>query len=255
MVEAILDLFQVHREMIFGDAPIIVQDMLGKTPEALNAVDMVLAAVGQGFGVVQAVVLAPALQGVVAAEGVGVVDRALPGVLSDVGHEFIGSNPLHHLGVHPAVALQKAENNALSGRTPPALALPPAAEVGLVNLDLAFQLAGLQLGHVVHCLAQALVDAGNRLIVQAEVARHAVGRLLLVEAGKDGNLFAQLLQRLLFPAGLVAAAHIAATGPVDLERTAKDTLPASQKVGRTVENVLSSSNHEGILALDGYESH
>ncbi|MBI3335600.1 MAG: hypothetical protein HY001_03830, partial [Candidatus Portnoybacteria bacterium] len=97
-------------------------------------------------------------------------------------------------------------------------------------------------------------DAGNRLIVQAEVACYAIGRLLLVEPGKDGNLFTKLFQRLLFSTGLVTASHIATPGPVYLERTAENTLSAPQKVGCTVENVLLSSNHKGILALDGYES-
>ncbi|MBI3335636.1 MAG: hypothetical protein HY001_04015 [Candidatus Portnoybacteria bacterium] len=103
-------------------------------------------------------------------------------------------------------------------------------------------------------LAQALVDAGNCLIMQAQVACHTIGRLLLVEPGKDGNLFTKLFQGFLFSTSLVATPHIATPGPVYLERAAKNALSTPQKVGRTVENVLLSSNHKGILALDGYES-
>ena len=187
MVESVLDLFQIHGEMVLGNATVIVQDMLGKTPEPLNPVDMVLAAIGQCLGMVQAMVLAPAFQRVVAPEGVGVVDRALPRVLPDVSHQFIGGHPFHDFGVDPAIALQKAEYNAFPGGSSPALALAPAAEVGLVNFNLAFQLARLKLGHVVDRLAQALVHAAHRLIVEPEVGADAIGRLLLVEPGEDGN--------------------------------------------------------------------
>ena len=254
MVEAVLDLFEVHGEMVFGHSPVIVQDMLGKTPEPLNAVDMILAAIGQSLGMIQTMVLAPALERVVAAEGVRVVDRPLAGMGPYVRHQLIGRHPFHHLGIHPAIALQKAENNALSGSASSALAFPPAAEVRLINLDFALQLFGLQLGHMVDRLTQTLVDAAHRLVVQAQIRADAIGRLLLVESGDDGDFLPQPLQRLLPAAGCVPAAHVPAFGSVDLEGTAEDALSASQKVGRTVENVLPSSNHEGILALDGYES-
>src|SRR3989338_10818364 len=133
-----------------------------------------------------------------------------------------------------------------------ALTLAPAAKVGLVNLNFSFELARLKLGHMVDGLAHTLVDAGNRLVIQAQISCHAIRGLLLVEAGKDGDLFTKLLQGFLFFTGRVAAARIATPSPVHLERAAEYTLSASQKVGRTVENVVSSSNNKGILSLDGY---
>ena len=60
-------------------------------------------------------------------------------------------------------------------------------------------------------LAHALVDTRDCLIINAQVSGDAIRRLLLVEAGEYDNL------------------------------------PATQKVGRTVENVLLSSNHKDIL--------
>ena len=41
MVEAVLDLLLVHREVILRHAPVVIQDMLGIAPEALDAVDVV----------------------------------------------------------------------------------------------------------------------------------------------------------------------------------------------------------------------
>src|SRR3989338_1144308 len=171
-----------------------------------------------------------------------------------MGHKFIGRHLFHHLGVNPPVPLQKAQNNAFPGSASAAPALPAPPEIALVYLNLAFQLACLQLRHMIDRFAQTLVDAGHHLIIQAQVAGHAIGRLLLVEAGDDANLFTQPLKRLLFSTAPAPAFHVTAPGPVDFERTAENTLSTPQKVGRTVENVVSSSNHKGILALDGYES-
>ena len=126
--------------MVLGNPAIIVQDMLRKTPETLNAVDMVLAAIGKGFRMVQAMVLAPVLERVVAAEGVGVVDQPLPRVPSDMRHQLVSRHSFHNFSVYPPIPLQKPENNAFSGRTSSALALAPAAEVGLIYLDLSFRL-------------------------------------------------------------------------------------------------------------------
>jgi hypothetical protein len=96
-------------------------------------------------------------------------------------------------------------------------------------------------------LAQVLVDAGHYLISKAEIARHAIGRLLLVESGDNANLLAQAFERLLFSTRFVPAPDIPALRFRHLKPTAENALSASQKVGRTVENVASSSNHKGIL--------
>jgi hypothetical protein len=79
--------------------------------------------------------------------------------------------------------------------------------------------------------------------------------LLLVESDDDGDSFSQALERFLFSTGLVTATYISASCPAHLKRTIKDTLSAPQKVGRTVENVVLSSNHKDILTPHGYETH
>ena len=254
MVEPILHLLKIHREMILGNPSVVVQDMLCKTPKSLYAIDVILAVIGKRFAVVEPMVLPQTLQRVVTAKGVRVVDRSLSGMRSDVGHQLIGRDSFHNLRIDPSIAFQKAEYNAFPGSSPSALPLAPAAKVGLVNLNLAFELARLKLGHMVDGLAHTLVDAGNRLVIQAQISCHAIRGLLLVEAGKDGDLFTKLLQGFLFFTGRVAASHVSAPRPVYFERAAENTLSAPQKVGRTVENVLLSSNHKGILSLDGYES-
>ena len=46
MVEPVLNLLQVHREVVFRHTPVVIQDVLGITPEALDAVDVVFGAWG-----------------------------------------------------------------------------------------------------------------------------------------------------------------------------------------------------------------
>ncbi len=255
MIKTILHFFKIHRKVILGNPAIVVEDMLGVAPKSLNPVDMILAMIRKCFAVVQPVMLAQTLQGVVASKRVGVVDRSFPRMLPDMRHQLISRNPLNHFCVHPAIALQKAEYNGFACRTPSALTLAPAAKVGLVYLDLALELARFQFRYMVDRLAQVVVDARNHLIVQTKVACHAIRGLLLVEAGKDGYLLTQSFQGLLFSTALPAALDIPAFGLYDPKRTAEYALSPSQKVGRIVKNILLTSNHKGILHPCGYELH
>ena len=91
----------------------------------------------EGDLVVHGEVFAVAPEVVVAAELVGVVDRALDRMVPDLGHEgFLGAIGHDH-AVDLAAPLQKAENTHFSRRSPAALAFAPAVEVALVGLDLA----------------------------------------------------------------------------------------------------------------------
>ena len=106
MIVPILHLLKIHREMILGNPAVVVQDMLGIAPESLNAVDVVAVLVGEGFGVVEPVMLAEALEGIVAPKGIRVVDRSFPCTTLDMPHEFCRVFPLVALGVRPAGPLQ-----------------------------------------------------------------------------------------------------------------------------------------------------
>ena len=81
VVEAILDLFEVHGGMVARNTTVVVEHMLSIAPEALDAVDVVAGtAVDERVLVTDHKVLAVALEGLVAAGGIGVVDRTLAGV-------------------------------------------------------------------------------------------------------------------------------------------------------------------------------
>ena len=256
MVESVLHFFKIHGKMIFGNTPIIVQDMLCKTPESLNTVNVVLGLfVDHPFGVVDRVVFPQAFEGVVAPEFVGVVDRSLPGFLPDDSQQLFLGHVFHYSRIHLAVSLQKAKYDVFPGRTTSALALAPTAKVAFIHLHLAVQLAAFKLGNMVDRFTKTLVDTGDCFVVRIKVMREAVCQLLLIEALHDGNFRPYPLQGLLFSTGLVPASHISPRGFYHLERTTEHTLFTPQKVGRAPKISVSPCNHKDILAPHGYETH
>lgn len=226
--------------------------MFRVTPKPLNAVYVIFASIGERFSMIQPMVFSQALERIVAPESIRVIHRSLSGMLPDVTHQLVGGHLFHSLGIDPAVALQKPEDDAFTGSAPASLAFPPAAEVRLVNFNFSLEFAGLEFRDVIGRFTQTLVDARNCLIIQSQVARHAISWLLLVESRNDRDLLAQLFER--FLAVAFSAFHITPAGLAYIERTAKNTLSTSQKVGRTVENIVLTSNHKDILTPYGYES-
>ena len=256
MVESVFHFLKIHRKMIFGNSPVIVQNVFSKTPKTLNAVNMILRLlIDQRFRVIQGMMLSQALQRVVASEGIGVVNRTLPRFLSDNRHKLIGRHMLHNPRVYLPIPFQKPKYDVFALGPTSALALASAAEVAFVHFDLAVQSAALKLGYVVDRFTETLIDAGDRLIIKSKIVREAVGRLLLVKSLHDANLGMQTLQRLLFSTGLVPAPDVAALCTINFERTAENALFTSQKVGRATENILFCCNHKGILPPRGYETH
>ena len=255
MIESVLHFLKIHRKMIFGNPAVVVQNMFRKTPKTLNAVDMIFRlSINEHFGMVHTVMLPETLQRVVAPKRVRVVDRAFSRFLPDDRHQLVLADVLNDFRIHAPIALQKAKYDAFASRSSSSLALASAAEICLVEFNLAFQFLSFKFRNVIDRFAESLVYSAHGLVVQIEVMSKTIRRLLFVEAADDRNLFLQLLQGFLFSTGLVAAANVPAFRPVYLERTAVDALPSPQKVGRTTENVVSSCNHKDILASFGYES-
>ena len=256
MIKPVLHFFKIHGKVVFGNPSVVVQDMLGKTPESLNAVDVILGTpIDQNLTVVNGVVLAQTLERIIAPEGVGVVDRPFPSLLPDDSHQFFFGDMFHYSRINLAIALQKAKNNVFTTCTPTTLALASATEITLVHLYFTIELATFKFCYMVDSFTQALIEAGNGLIIKPQIMRQAISRLLLIETLNDGNLGTNLLQGLLFSTGLVSASHIPSGSFYHLERTAENTLLTPQKVGHAPENVLSSLCHMDILVPYGYETH
>src|SRR3989344_9164564 len=89
MIKSILHFLKIHWKVIFGNPAVIVQDMLGKAPKALDAVDVVLSSpINERLAVAHGMMFAQPFKGVVAPEGIRVVDRTLPGLLPDNRHQL-----------------------------------------------------------------------------------------------------------------------------------------------------------------------
>jgi len=229
VVEAVLHLLEVEREHAPGYPAVIVQPMLGETPESLNAVDVdgpLSTFANERLGMLQGVVLAIALEGVVAPELVGVVDRALAGLPADDVHEHLLGDRVHHLGIHPPIPLQKPEYDTFARSPSAALALPPAAEVGLIELDLARQSPRLPFTLLDDRQTKPVVDAFHRLVWNLEVERRQERGLLATERRDDQDFPLQPFQALLAPA--VPALPVSPPRPICLAMTAERALPTEE---------------------------
>ena len=256
VIKPILHFLKIHRKVIFGNPPVVVQDMFSKTPKSLNAVDVVSGpAINQLSTMREGVVFTQTLERIVTPEGIGVVDRALSRFLPDDGHQLLFGDVLDYPGVDLAIALQKAKNNVFTPSTATALALSSAAKVTLVHLHLAIQSATIEFRHMIDGFTQALVKAGDCLVIKAQVVGQTIGRLLLVETLDDGDLGPNLPQRLLFSTARSATTNVTASGSRYLKRTAENTLFTPQKVGYATKNILSPLCHMDILVPYGYETH
>jgi hypothetical protein len=204
------------------------------------------------FGVINYQMLAKALQRLIAPKGIGKVNRALAGMVLDMGQKGLRRDRLHHLGVDPAVPLQKAKDDAFASRTPASLSLPCTPKVGLIHLNLTRKLGAFQFCRMKEHHPQSLIHPGNGLGIQAQITGQAVRWLLLIKALQDGNLAAQLRGAFLLTAE--HAFNIATSRLYCLKRTTKNTLATIQKVGRTTKNCMSPNNHQYLQGYIGYET-
>ena len=74
------------------------------------------------------------------------------------------------------------------------------------------------------------IDAGNRLVVEAEVMREAICRLLLIEPLHDCDFRSDAFQGFLLSTPSVSASDVSAVRLRDLERTAENALSTLKKL-------------------------
>src|SRR3990167_2800669 len=97
MIESVFNLLKIHRKVILGNSPVVVEDMLGKTPKAFNAVNVIFGfLVDHVFRMINLVMLAPALERIVTSEFIRKVDGALPCLLAYNLHQLLGRDSFHN---------------------------------------------------------------------------------------------------------------------------------------------------------------
>lgn len=246
--------------MVSQNPSVVVQNMFSITPKPLNAINVVLGSLIDKFlGVIDHQMLTKALQRLIASllgsSGIRIVNRALAGMVLDMGHEGPRRDRLHDLApisrADPAIALQQTKNDAFAYSTTASLPLPCAPKVGLIHLNLTRELGAFQFCRMKEHQPQPLIHPGNGLGIQAQITGQSISRLLLIKALQDGNLAAQLREAFLLTAE--HAFDIATRGLYRLKRTTKNTLATIQKVGRTTKNRMSPNNHQHLQGYNGYE--
>ena len=95
-----------------------VQNMFSITPKTLIAIYVVLGSLIDKFlGVIDHQMLTKALQRLIASvlgsSGIRIVNRALAGMVLDMGHEGPRRDRLHYLGIDPAIPVQQAKTMLL----------------------------------------------------------------------------------------------------------------------------------------------
>ena len=232
----------------------MIQNMFRVTPKAFNPINMVFdpATTDEGFGMIDRMMFPVPFQGLITPKGVCVIDRPFPGLGLDMSHEFLGTHRFHDVGVDAVFPLQEPEHNAFARRRSTTFALATSTKVRLIQFDLPLEFPALQLGQMVQRFSQSLIHSGDHLDINAQVLTQSISRLELIEALENRNLPTQATQTFALPTEW--AFHIAATGVQDSKRSTENTLAASQKVGRTTKNRVSSGNHAPVLAHHGYET-
>ena len=240
--------------MILGDTSIVIQNVFGITPKALNPINMIFDVLptDKCFGMINRMMFPVPFQGLVAPKGIGVIDRPFAGLRLDVSHQFVGTHRFHAFSVDTIFPLQEPEYDAFACGGSSTFSLPLPTKVRLIQFDFAFELAPFQFSQMEQGFSQTLVDARDDFDIDPQILRQPIGRLPLVKALQDRNFSTQTTQTFALPTELTF--HIPATGVQDLKGTTKNTLATPQKVGRTTKNCVSSSAHAPVLAYTGYET-
>ena len=140
MIEPILAFLQMQIEGAIGDAIELLKPALGKAPEALYSIDVMLATSELILTMIDPEVLciADINQAVITAPAVRVDDRFSGHATADNGLQSGLLAVGHNLRVDTAVTFEDAEDNCFATSSTTALASDaPSAKVRFINLDFA----------------------------------------------------------------------------------------------------------------------
>jgi len=163
-------------EVVARDAVVFAQVSLGLVPEILDAVDVVAVAGNEGLLMIDAMVVKTGdIKDVVRPEGIRVDDRIrLYFGLYDRQQRY-PADVGNHLGVDATTSFEDPEHGHLAARAAATFALAHAAEIALVNLDLAVDRTFI-LDARCDDLAQSVIKQRGGVLVDADQFRRRAGR-------------------------------------------------------------------------------
>jgi len=169
--------------------------MLRKTPESLNAVDvMMVPSPHQGFVVVDLQMFPELSQRVVTGKGIGVIDTPLPGLPANDPHEVRCRQCLDDFGVNLPLTLQEPQDHGFPCCASSSLALSLPPEVRIINLNLPAEFSPFQLALMVEENPDLSEDPGNCLVAQAILHGHLVRRTLFDKPQQNQEFSPQSFQ-------------------------------------------------------------
>lgn len=141
-----LEFFEVEGESSGGDSMMFHESLLGKAPKPLQAI-YINSPEGEVSLVVHFKMTVTAIhQRVIASVAISIDDAAATDFFDGEAGERLCGHVRHHLDRDLPAPLQNAKNWDFAGRPTSAFALPPAAEVALIQFDFPLQSVGRGIG-------------------------------------------------------------------------------------------------------------
>ncbi len=172
MIVPELQLFQIKREVLLGDAMMFDQPLLGPAPESLHAVDVNLT----GREILAVVHLQMPVsaehEAVVAPEFVRINHRSSADLLDREPQKGFRRDIGHNIHMDQAVSFQDAKDGNLAGSASAPVSFSPASEVALIQFDLSTEKSFSIFGMTQNSPADGHDGIVNRSVGQLNLACH-----------------------------------------------------------------------------------
>ena len=168
VVEAPFGFLEVNEELFLPDSAKFRHAKLRKTPEGLDAVDVVFAT-GEFIGVMVDSVVSEAVcdKPVVSLPAIGVNIAAFNDAPLENRDQFCLGAVFDHAHEHPPLAFMKAQNRCFPTSSAPSLAANPlGSKIAFIDLDIANKRAGLLKRHGNDALPQKGINTLGCFAVQ-----------------------------------------------------------------------------------------
>lgn len=224
-----LHLFEVERELLFGDPMEFGQPLFCIAPESLQSIDVDSAAAEVLSMIDSQMPISTEHQRVVPSELIGVDNTASSDFLNCGIQQRLSTDIGDNFHLHNPLSLQNAEDGHFACGSSPSSSLSSASEVGLIGFHLSVQQSWGIEGN--DCFSDQPTSTQHRRVAQSDLPRNASGRALQFEQFNDPQPFdcrdAQLAEESACEIREAVAAALATVAPshdaIDLWMAAANT--------------------------------